>query len=124
MKDLEKTSFVLGIQILRDRFRDILRYLSDLIMQHWKVVKRMMRYLRRTKGYMLTYQKFEGLEIIIYSDSDFVRCQYSKRSTFGYIYMLAGGAIFWKSVKQTLIAYSTIIIEFVTCFEASNQSSK
>ncbi|RDX60361.1 hypothetical protein CR513_61496, partial [Mucuna pruriens] len=36
---------------------------------------------RRTKGYMLTYQKSEDLEIIGYSDSDFAGCQDSKRST-------------------------------------------
>ncbi|RDX71258.1 hypothetical protein CR513_49425, partial [Mucuna pruriens] len=45
------------------------RYLSDPGMQHWKTIKHMMRYLKRIKGYMLTYRKSEGLEIIGYSDS-------------------------------------------------------
>ncbi|RDX99643.1 hypothetical protein CR513_17284, partial [Mucuna pruriens] len=66
-----------------------LMYLSDSGMQHWKAVKRMMRYLRRTKGHMLTYRKSEDLEIVGYSDFDFARCQDNKRSTSGYIYMLA-----------------------------------
>jgi len=79
-----------------------------------------MRYLKRTKEYMLTYQKSENLEIIGYSDSDFAGCQDSKRSTSRYIFMLAGGAISWKSVKQTLIASSTMDVEFIACFEASN----
>ncbi|RDX69076.1 hypothetical protein CR513_51855, partial [Mucuna pruriens] len=60
----------------------------DLGMQHWKTVKCVMRFLKRTKAYMLTYQKFEGLEIIKYSDSDFAGCQDSKCSTSGYIYIL------------------------------------
>ena len=34
--------------------------------------------------------------------------------------MLAGGAISWKSAKQTLIASSTMEMEFVACFEPSN----
>jgi len=42
------------------------RYLSDSRMQHWKAAKRVMRYLKRTKGYILTYQKSENLEIIRY----------------------------------------------------------
>ncbi|RDX79919.1 hypothetical protein CR513_39594, partial [Mucuna pruriens] len=63
---------------------------------------------KETKRYMLTYQKSKGLEIIEYSNSDFAGCQDSKRSTSGYIYMLARGAISWKSVKQTLIAPSTM----------------
>ena len=79
-----------------------------------------MRYLKRTKGYMLTYQKFDNLEIIGYSDSDFVGCQDSKCSTSGYIYMLAGGAISWKFTKQTLLASPTMVTKFIACFEASN----
>ncbi|RDY01821.1 hypothetical protein CR513_14800, partial [Mucuna pruriens] len=88
-------------------------------MQHWKIIKRAMRYLKRTKGYMLTYQKSESSEIFEYFDSNFVGCQDSKRFTFGYIYILAEGAISWKSIKQTPIASSTMAVEFVTCFEAS-----
>ncbi|RDX79665.1 hypothetical protein CR513_39881, partial [Mucuna pruriens] len=38
-----------------------------------------MCYLKRTKGYMLTYRKSEGLKIIGYSDSDSAICQDSKR---------------------------------------------
>ncbi|KAK4856950.1 hypothetical protein QYF36_023003 [Acer negundo] len=44
----------------------------------------------------------------------------SRRSTSGYIYLLAGGAISWRSAKQTLIASSTMAAEFVACYEASN----
>ncbi|RDX78769.1 Copia protein, partial [Mucuna pruriens] len=79
-----------------------------------------MCYLRKIKGYMFTYRKFEGLEIIDHFDFDFVGCQDNKRSTFEYIYMLTKGAISWKSVKHTLIAPSTMGAEFVACFEASN----
>lgn len=72
-----------------------------------------MRYLQKTKNYMLTYRRSDSLEIIGYSDSDFAGCQDSKRSTSGYIYMLAGGAISWRSAKQTLIAFSTMAAEFI-----------
>ncbi|KAA0052115.1 Retrovirus-related Pol polyprotein from transposon TNT 1-94 [Cucumis melo var. makuwa] len=69
---------------------------------------------------MLTYQRLEVVEIIGYSDSDYVGCQDTLRSTSGYIFKLAGGAVSWKSVKQTLMASSTMTIEFITCYEASN----
>ena len=69
------------------------RYLSNPGLDHWKAAKRVMRYLQRTKDFMLTYRKSDQLEIIGYSDSDFSRCQDSRRSTSGYIYMLARGAI-------------------------------
>ena len=77
-------------------------------------------YLQRTKDYILTYRKSDQLEIIGYSDSDFAGCRDSMKSTSGYIYLLVGGAISWKSVKQSIIASSTMTAEFVACYEASN----
>ncbi|RDX79311.1 hypothetical protein CR513_40277, partial [Mucuna pruriens] len=158
MNDLEETSFVLGIQILRDRSQDIMRlsqenYISKVLerfsmkdskIRDTLIVKgdkfslkqcpnnnlernemQKIPYAsvigsliyaqvctrpniafvvgvldRRTKGYMLTYRKSESLEIIGYFDSNFVGCEDHKCSTPGYIYMLAGGAISWKSPLQ------------------------
>ncbi|XP_059595595.1 secreted RxLR effector protein 161-like [Vitis vinifera] len=97
------------------------RYLSNPGMDHWRAAKRVMRYLQRTKEYMLTYRRLDKLELIGYSDSDFAGCQDSRRSTSGYIYLLAGGAISWRSAKQTLVTSSTMEAEFVACYEASNQ---
>ena len=69
---------------------------------------------------MLTYCRSSHLEIVGYSDSNFAGCLERKRSTSGYIFMLAGGAVSWKSVKQTLIASSTMEVEFIACYKASN----
>ncbi|KAL9263015.1 Retrovirus-related Pol polyprotein from transposon TNT 1-94-like protein [Drosera capensis] len=57
------------------------RYLSNPGIDHWKVAKRVMRYLQRTKDYMLTYRRSDQLEIIGYTDSDFAGCQDSLKST-------------------------------------------
>ena len=69
------------------------KYLSNLGMDHWKKEKRVMRYLQRTKDYMLTYRRSSHLEIVGYSDSDFAGCLDNRRSTSGYIFMLARGAV-------------------------------
>ena len=42
--------------------------------------------------------------------------------TFGYVFSLVGGAISWKSGKQTLVTISTIETELVLCFEAMSQT--
>ena len=52
-----------------------------------------MRYLQGTKDYLLTFKRSDNLEVIGYSDSDFAGCIDSQKSTFGYLFMLAGGAI-------------------------------
>ena len=56
-----------------------------------------------------------------YFDPDFVGYVDSRKSTSGYIFIMAGGAVSWRSVKQTLIATSTMEVEFVSCFEATSQ---
>jgi hypothetical protein len=69
---------------------------------------------------MLTYRRSDKLEVIGYTDSDFADCVDSLKSTSDYIFMLAGGTIFWRSAKQIMIASSTMAAEFIACFEASN----
>ncbi|RVX17895.1 Retrovirus-related Pol polyprotein from transposon TNT 1-94 [Vitis vinifera] len=62
------------------------RYQSNPRMDHWKAVKRVMRYLRGTKDYMLTFKRSDNLEVIGYTNSDFAGCVDSRKSTFGYVY--------------------------------------
>ena len=98
------------------------RYQSNPGMEHWKAVKKVMRYLQGTKDYMLTYRRSDHLEVIGYSDSDFASCLDSRKSTSEFVFLLAGGAISWKSVKQSIIAASTMEAEFVACFEATGHA--
>ena len=42
---------------------------------------------------MLMYKRSDYLEVIGYYNSDFAGCVDSQKSTSGYIFMLAGGAI-------------------------------
>ena len=98
------------------------RYLSNPGMINYKATKWVMWYLQKTKDFMLTYWRSNHLEIIRYSDFDFVGCTDSRRSTFGYVFMLVEEVVSWKSVKQSLITTSTMEAEFIVCYEASNQA--
>ena len=46
------------------------RYQSDPAEEHWIAVKHILKFLRRTRDYMLVYQD-ESLVLIAYIDSDF-----------------------------------------------------
>ena len=61
--------------------------------------------------------------MIGYSDSDFAGCVDTRKSTLGFVFLLAGGAISWKSAKQSVVAASTMEAEFVACFEATIQAN-
>ena len=56
--------------------------------------------------------------MIGYSDSNYAGRLDTRKSTFGYLFLLAEGAISWKSAKQSIIVASTMEVEFVACFEA------
>uniref|UniRef100_A0A2N9F3Y6 Retrovirus-related Pol polyprotein from transposon TNT 1-94 n=1 Tax=Fagus sylvatica TaxID=28930 RepID=A0A2N9F3Y6_FAGSY len=81
------------------------RYQSDPGLDHWRAAKKVMRYLQGTKDYMLMYRRTDNLEVIGYSDSDFAGCIDSRKSTSGYIFMMASGAVSWRSAKQTLTCH-------------------
>ncbi|WKA01571.1 hypothetical protein VitviT2T_019846 [Vitis vinifera] len=94
------------------------RYLSNPRNQPWKTAKKVLRYLQGTKDLMLTYQRTNILDVVGFCDVDFVGCIDDKKSTTGYIFVMAGGAVSWKSVKQTLTTSSTMEAEYVACYEA------
>ena len=95
------------------------RYLSDLSQSHWKVAKKVLRYLQGTNDPMLTYRRTNTLEMVGFSDSNYAGCVDNKKSTSGYIFMMAEGAVSRKSLKQTLTASFTIEAEYVACYEAT-----
>ena len=66
------------------------RYQSNPGMDHWKAAKIVMRYLQGINDFLLTFRRFDSLEVTSYSDSNFARCIDSRKSTFGYLFMLAG----------------------------------
>ena len=83
------------------------RYQSDPGEEQWTAVKHIFKYLPRTRDYMLVFQD-ESLVPIGYTDSDFISDKESRKSTSRYVFTLGGGAISWRSVKQSRIADSTM----------------
>ena len=70
------------------------RYQSNPGINHWKAVKKVLRYLQGTKDYMLTYRRTDNLEIIGYFDFDYAGCKDTKKSSSSYIFMLLNGTYF------------------------------
>jgi hypothetical protein len=71
-----------------------------------------MRYLRGTTSYGL---HFRGYPEVIegYTDANWVSDSTDVKSTTGYVFLLGGAAISWKSTKQTVIARSTMESEMI-----------
>ncbi|MCQ7012854.1 hypothetical protein M9Y11_18445, partial [Clostridioides difficile] len=97
------------------------RYQSNPGKAHWEAVKHILKYLRRTRDYVLVYRANE-LEPLGYTDSDFQSDRDQSKSTSGYVFTLGGGAIVWRSVKQKCVADSTMEAEYVAASEAAKEA--
>ena len=57
-----------------------------------------------------------------YTDSDFAGDLDDRKSTSGYVFMLAGGAITWRARKQPLVAFSTVEAEYIGASDAAKEA--
>ena len=97
------------------------QYQSNPGLKHWQSVKHILKYLRRTGDYMLVYHS-DDLIPIGYTDSDFQSDLDFRKSTSRCAFTLGGGAISWRSAKQSCIAYSTMEAEYVAACEAAKEA--
>ena len=84
------------------------RFQSNPGIAHWNAGKKVLRYLKKTQDYVLSYHRVQNLEVVYYSDADLRGCIDDKMSTSGYIFIMAGGAVSWRSRKQTTRVVSTM----------------
>lgn len=67
------------------------------------------------------YKRFEQLDMIGYSSSDFTQYRDSRKSTFGYLFILANGEFSWQSAKESIVVSSTVEAEFMAYFKVTTQ---
>ena len=97
------------------------RYQSNPGLAHWIMVKHILKYLRRKRNYMLIYSGAD-LNPIGYIDSDFMSDKDSRKSTSRSVFTFGGGAVVWRSVKQSSIADSTMEGEYIVACEATKEA--
>ncbi|KAM2777882.1 hypothetical protein PS2_010172 [Malus domestica] len=96
------------------------RYTSHPGTAHWKAINRIFGYLKRTINLSLTYSEFSAV-LEGYSDASWITSANDNKSTSGWIFTIAGGAISWASKKQTCIAHSTMESEFIALAAAGKE---
>ena len=104
------------------------RYTFQPTHRHVTALKRIGRYLKSTRDKGLIMQPSDHLHVDCYPDADFaglynhedVHDPHCVRSRTGYVILLAGCPVLWKSKLQTEIALSTMEAEYV----ALSQSCK
>ena len=99
---------------------DVNRYMVSLGMEHWRVVKWVMRYLNGTLKWGLVYGRDRGNEDGLwgYIDSYYIRDLDRRRSLTRYVFVLNGCVVNWKASLQHVVALSTTEAEYTDATKA------
>ena len=103
---------------------ELSRFVSSLCHVHLVAAKQLQRYLNGTKElgrvYSIRNLKLENRGpmdtanlLWRYVDSDWTGCPDSSRSTLGYVLVLNGAAVSWKSKRQSVVALFSAEAEFI-----------
>ncbi|GJU40292.1 hypothetical protein Tco_1193249 [Tanacetum coccineum] len=91
---------------------------------HWTTVKTILKYLRNTKDMFLVYggNPEAELRVYCYCDAGFETDRDDTKSQIGYVFILNGGAVDWKSSKQSTTAMSATEAEYIAASEAGMEA--
>ncbi|GKC03745.1 retrotransposon protein, putative, ty1-copia subclass [Tanacetum coccineum] len=91
---------------------------------HWTAVKNILKYLRNTKDMFLVYGGNPKAELRVdcYCDAGFETDRDDTKSQTGYVFILNGGAVDWKSSKQSTTAMSATEAEYIAASEAAMEA--
>ncbi|GJY59233.1 retrotransposon protein, putative, ty1-copia subclass [Tanacetum coccineum] len=91
---------------------------------YWTAVKTILKYLRNTKDMFLVYgENSEAkLRVDCYCDAGFETDRDDTKSQIGYVFILNGGAVDWKSSKQSTTAMSATEVEYIATSEAAMEA--
>ncbi|KAG7583422.1 hypothetical protein ISN44_As08g029370 [Arabidopsis suecica] len=97
------------------------RFSSSPTRRHWNGIKHVFRYLQGTIDLGLFYTKNINGQMIGFADAGYLSDPHKARSQTGYVFMIGGTAISWRSQKQTLVATSSNHAEIIALHEASRE---
>jgi hypothetical protein len=80
------------------------RFQSSPRSSHWAAVQRVFRYLKHTLEFEIWYSASSSLDLVGFSNADFVGCGIGRKSTSGTCHFLGSSLICWSSQKQSSVA--------------------
>lgn len=89
---------------------------------HWKHLKRVLKYLKKTKNFALKYFK-DDLDLIGYVDADWASDSLDRKSYTGFMFKMSGSIVSFECRKQTTIALSSTEAEYMAVCEATKEAT-
>ncbi|GJU91903.1 hypothetical protein Tco_1304326 [Tanacetum coccineum] len=97
------------------------RYTINPGTQHWQSIQRVLKYLKKTMDYSLTYSSYPSI-LEGYTNASWISNTKDNSSTSGWVFLLCGGAISWASKKQTCNIDSTMESQFMALAAAGKKA--
>ncbi|GJY14321.1 retrovirus-related pol polyprotein from transposon TNT 1-94 [Tanacetum coccineum] len=97
------------------------RYQVNPKVSHLYAMKRIFRYLKGQPKLGLWYLKDSPFDLVAYTDSDYARASLDRESTTKGCQFLGCRLISWQCKKQTVVANSTIKVEYVAASSCCRQ---
>ncbi|XP_071726783.1 uncharacterized mitochondrial protein AtMg00810-like [Rutidosis leptorrhynchoides] len=88
------------------------QFLHAPMQDHFQAVKRILRYIKGTISFGLSFLHSPSPNILGYSDADWARCIETRRSTYGYSIFLGGNLVSWSAKKQPMVSRSSCESEY------------
>ncbi|XP_074364966.1 uncharacterized protein LOC141706032 [Apium graveolens] len=88
---------------------------------HYAALNHTLRYLSFTAGQGIKLQNPDRLILQAFSDSDWASCPDSRRSVTGYVLLLGGSPVTWKSKKQPTVSRSSSEAEYRAMAAATSE---
>ena len=103
--------------------RAVATHSAEPTMRHLNAAKRILRYIKGTKERSLTYTRSQQPnQIIGFCDASWADDRANRRSTTGFIFLLACGPISWKSKQQATVALSSCEAEYIALTHAIQEA--
>ncbi|KAI3813170.1 hypothetical protein L1987_17887 [Smallanthus sonchifolius] len=98
------------------------RFMQEPKEHHLKAIKQVLRYIKGTKEFGITYKKLGGCKITGYSDSSYGVNTEEGKETTRIVFYFGNSPITWSTQKQQTVALSSCESEFMTATAAACQA--
>ena len=103
--------------------QQVAQFMADPQPAHCIAVKRIIRYLRGTADYKLTFGPDRDSKVTVYCDADFANDPDTRKSISGFAFMFNSGCFAWSSKKQTSVSLSTAEAKYISAVHAAKSAA-
>lgn len=88
------------------------QFMSDLRQPHWEAALHVLRYIKNDPSQGLFFSNDPSFSIERYCDADWASCPHTRKSVSGFVILLGGSIVSWKSKKQHTLSLSSAEAEY------------